>query len=288
MVFGALQQYILDQVGLQWTLCIETLILLTGVICGLLLIPGPTNEKEALRLINEKEALQVTNQKEEQMQGNNATAEDKHSCLAAARDIFDLSLFKKLSYILYCTGLFLVVLGYYIPDIYLPEYAMSRGITAQKSANLISFIGFSNLSSRVLFGYVGDLGPSVRIGICGFSITVLGMISVALPFFKTYPIFLVYAILFGTSVGCFVSLFSVILVDLYGLIMLEKSLGQALAAISFVFLFGSPLIGFLVDTSGEAAIPFYVPGAACTFGGLIFSAILCVHDFNHKDYEGIS
>ena len=44
-------------------------------------------------------------------------------------------------------------------------------------------------------------------------------------------------------VGCYASLFPVILVDLLGLTILEKSMGQVLAVSSVAFLFASPMSG---------------------------------------------
>ncbi len=270
IVFGALQQFALDKLGLKWTLCIEALILSSGIICGLLLIPGPTSERK------------------DQMQESNTISEDKRSCLEAVQDIFDFSLFKKPSYIFYCVGLALHASGYYIPKVFLPGFAISTGITAQDSANLVSVVGFANLISRLIFGYIGDLGPRLRLGLCGLSMVIMGMGGVALPFVRTYPIvFLIYAILFGTCVGCIVSLYSVILVDLFGVEKIGKSLGQALTFISPVYLFGSPLIGFLIDISGEVAMPFYIPGSDSVLAGLMFSSILCIHDFSHQGYRRI-
>ena len=272
MIFGALQQYILSQLGLQWTLCIEALILSTGILCSILLIPAPMHDEFS-------------------MQDNHTTENDnssEKSCNSGISNIFHCTLFTDPSYILFCSGLFLMVFGYYIPQIYLPEYAISRGSTHQQSANLISVIGFTNLFSRLLFGILGDRGPRLRIWLCGGSLILLGIINVALTFFKMYWVFLVYASLFGISIGCFISLFSVILVDLFGLEILEKSLGQAMATNSPVFLFGTPLIGFLVDRCHSIHIPFYVPGVASILGGFLFLSILCIHDFTRQKYEKIS
>ena len=117
---------------------------------------------------------------------------------------------------------------------------------------------------------------------------IMGIAGVALPFVRTYPIFLTYAILFGTCIGCIISLYSVILVDLFGVERLGKSLGQALAFLSPVYLFGSPLIGFLIDTSRKIAISFYVPGSASVLAGFMFGSVLYVHNFNHQNYRRIS
>ncbi len=295
MFFGAVQQCILDNLGLQWTLCIVALVLCTGIICGLFLSPGPTKQK--------MDQFQTDQSSEDVMQGlvlsseqtnstdpcqtGSKTTKDKQSCMSAFQDIFDFSLFKNLSQILFCVGLIMVATGYYIPDIYLPEYAMSSGVTAQNSANLISIIGFANLVSRLLFGFIGDYGPRLRLSMCGCFMAILGLISILLPFFPTYTIFIIYAILFGICVGCYVSLYSVILVDMFGLPMLPKSLGLALFAVSPLYLFGSPLIGLLIDTLGYVSVSFYIPGSICVVGSMIFSSNLCVHDFSNQDYRRI-
>ncbi len=272
MVFGAFPQYLLNTVGLQWTLLIEAATLIPMVFVGLLLIPWPSNETQTVQ-------GSIFSENDSNVAEGNSTSD--------IRNIFDLSLFKKPTYILYCIGLLLFVWVYYIPNIYLPEYVTSVGMTHQQAANLISVVGFANLASRLIFGFISDFGPRLRICLCSISVTILGIITLALPFFKTYTIFLVYAALFGTFVGSFASLFSVILVDLYGVNRIEKSLGQALTFMSPVFLFGSPLIGFFIDRFGKVTISFYAPGIASILGGFSFFAILCLHYFNMKQYETI-
>ncbi len=272
MAFGAFPQYLLSTIGLQWTLCVEALSLIPMTIFSLLLIPWPRMETQPI-------------------QGNNSNRNDRNvmqgNSTTDVRNIFDVALFKKPTYILYCIGALLFVCVYYIPNIYLPEYATSMGMTNQEAANLISVIGFANLASRFIFGFISDLGPRFRMCLCSISVTMLGVITFALPFFNTYNIFLVYSALFGTFVGSFASLFSVILVDLYGVDRIEKSLGQVLTFISPVFLFGSPLTGFLIDRFGEVTISFYAPGIASILGGFSFFTILCLHDFSVKRYETI-
>ncbi len=270
MVFGGLQQYLLDEIGLQWTLCTEALILSTGIICGLLLSTGPGSD--------------IAQEKHDTSLGNR----DDGLCRLLAMNTFDCELFRKPPYMLFCIALILFAFGSYVPAIYLPDFAISHEIKEQEAANLISVIGLANLASRLVFGFIGDFGPLIRFYLCGLSIICLGVISVALPFFTTYYTFLVYASLFGICVGCFISLLSVVLVDLLGLENIEKSVGQAMTINSPVYLIGSPLSALAVEVTGQAAIPFYLPGTLCTLGGCIFLSIQCVHKFNQHGYEGLS
>ncbi len=251
--------------------------LMSVLIFSFLLTPAPSNE---------------STEQERHINGNgNCEANEGNSTLDTGNKIFDFSPFKRTTYMLYCIGITSVAFGYYIPDIDLPEYAVSIGLTEQKAANLISIFGFANLGSRIVFWIVADFGPRTRLCFCGLPITFLGVImviSIVLPFFKSYPIFIAYAILFGIFIGGIASLFSVVLVDVYGLNLLEKSLGQAMAFLSPVYIFGSPLIGFLIDKSGTVELAFYIPGIVTTLGGLVFLSILCFHDFDKQKYEGIT
>ncbi len=241
-----------------------------GIVCGILLIPGPGRAKTQDYKSHQTEEDSLI-QSEHLHQKSSQTQVD---------NTFDCILFKKPSYILFCLGLFMMVFGYYIPQIYLPEYSIMIGNSDQKSANLISVIGFTNLASRLLFGCIGDFSPRFRIYLCAISLMLLGVINLALPLFESYSIFLVYASLFGIAIGCFISLFGVVLVDLYGLKILETSLGQAMASNSPVFLIGTPFMGFLMDKYNSMQLAFLIPGAAATLGGIIFLFILCVHDFD--------
>ena len=285
ILFGAFLQYLLDKIHLQWTLCVEALILCTVIIFSFLLTPGP-NGKTTTGKNGMVETASSNGEKNIVNKNTNLKSADIASD-GTCTNIWDLSLFKNPTYVIYCISCCTAMFGYYVPQIYLPEYAISRGITHQKAANLNSIIGVANLASRIIFALISDFGPRLRLCLCGLSITFLGVISIALPFFNTYPVLVLYAILFGKFIGGFVSLYGVILVDLYGVEVIEKSFGQVMTVISPVLLFGSPLMGFFIDTFGDITLSFYIPGIASTLGGFLFLGILCFHKFHKQDYEKI-
>ncbi len=256
--------------------------LFTVLIFSFLLVPLPSEEESAplnpcVQDSIDKECMEY--------EGDQKEGESAYDIV---KNIFDFSLFKRAPYLLYCLGLISFFFGHYIPDMYLPEYAISNGISEQRAANLISILGCANMTSRLIIGLIADIGPRLRLCVCGVSLASLGIISVVLPFCETYPTFFAYAILFGIFVGGIGSLFSVILVDLYGLEIIEKSLGQALTFTSPVFLFGPPFIGFLIDILGIIEVAFYIPGIVATVGGFVFLSIFCFHDFNKQKYERIT
>lgn len=278
LTFGLLTRKLLDSLGWRWTLVVEAGIMLIGVFCGAVFRPLP-DKKSSTNNLSGSEEVKIENQHLRPENGlyelNPREGCCSCSCVSAS-DIFDSSTFKNPVFWMFCFTVLMFCFGYHVPYTYVPERARSLGVDSQSAAFLISIMGMANVGSRLLFGWVADRSPNIRFYMAGIAVTLGGLVSVFIFLFNTYPLMIVYSVLFGAFTGSWASLFPVILVDLLGIEAIERTLGQCLAAGSLAFLVASPISGELIQRTGNNYdVPFYVMGGMEAVGGLMFFFIKC-------------
>lgn len=150
--------------------------------------------------------------------------------------------------------------GLYVPFVYLVDAAVLDGIEESKATFLISIIGITNTFARILCGYVADF-PKVDALFMNNICLVISTFAVSLtPFCHSYYAYVAMAIAFGIAVAGYISLTSIILVDLLGLDKLTNAFGLLILFRGAATIVGSPLAGALYDATQTYSIPFFVAG----------------------------
>ncbi|XP_070201574.1 monocarboxylate transporter 5-like [Littorina saxatilis] len=183
--------------------------------------------------------------------------------------IFDVSLLKSPTFIIYGASCLLCMLGFFVPFIYLPTLCIDLGISATKAAFLISIIGIANTISRVVVGFVSDQPWADCLIINNVALIVAGVSTCFVPFLEAYSLFAAYTFIFGTSIAIFVSLRSIIMVELMGLEKLTNAFGLVIMCQGISSFVGAPIAGVLSDITGDYNISFYVAGICLGLSGLI-------------------
>ncbi len=205
LVFGFLTQYLIDTVDWQWTLRVEALIMLLGVICGILFRPLPDVEdmEDSIRLTDsQKQEREIQNgprwAQEEEEEENPGFCGD---CGGILKEMFDFSLFLNPVFAMYCFVIVMFCFGYHVPYTYTPERAQGLGVSPQPAAFLVSIMGISNVCARLIFGWLGDKSPNIRFYLAGLVLTCGGIVSILVFLFNTYATLVVYSVLFGGFTG---------------------------------------------------------------------------------------
>ena len=208
LVFGFLTQFLLDSFDWQWTLRIEALIMLLGVICGILFrpLPGAADISD--------DSMHLTDSQKQEHDIRNGSRWHAHAqeeeeeepgccgdCGSLLRETFDFSLFLKPVFSLYCFVIVMFCFGYHVPYTYTPERAIELGVNPQSASFLVSIMGISNVCARLIFGWLGDRSPGIRFYLAGIVLTLGGVVSIIVFLFNTYPLLVLYAILFGAFTG---------------------------------------------------------------------------------------
>lgn len=179
---------------------------------------------------------------------------------SALSQMMDFSLLKDPVFMLIAVSNLFGMAGLYVPFVYLVDCAKFDGIESGKASFLLSIIGITNTVGRIACGYFADF-PQVNALFVNNCCLIISTISVAVtPFCHSYGAYMTTAIFFGIAVSGYISLTSIILVDLLGLDKLTNAFGLLILFRGAATIVGSPMAGALYDSTQSYSVPFFVAG----------------------------
>ena len=162
-------------------------------------------------------------------------------------------------------------LAVYVPYVYLPNMTRQNdpdNIDSKSAAFIISLIGVSNTIGRVVIGAFVDLPWVSSLIVTNLSLIFSGICLIAFPFCTSFTSFVIVALLLGLFVSAFISLTSIVLVDLLGLDALTSSFGMLVLCRGLASILGPPLAGIVYDWYDLNA-SFYMAGTFFIVGGVL-------------------
>lgn len=151
--------------------------------------------------------------------------------------------------------------GLYVPFVYLVDAAKLNNVSTNAASFLISIIGITNTVGRIFCGYIADF-PCVNSLLLNNICLIISTLSIAaMPFCFEYWSYVVVSIFFGIAVSGYISLTSIILVDLMGLEKLTNAFGLLILFRGFAAIIGTPLAGAVYDATNSYDISFYMASA---------------------------
>ncbi|XP_076665805.1 monocarboxylate transporter 9 isoform X2 [Andrena cerasifolii] len=178
----------------------------------------------------------------------------------ALATMMDISLLKNPVFLLIGISNVFGMAGLYVPFVYLVEAAVKDGIERNSASFLLSIIGITNTVGRVACGYIADF-PQVDSLLLNNICLIISTIAVAAtPFCHSYVAYIFMSIFFGIAISGYISLTSIILVDLLGLDKLTNAFGLLILFRGAAAIVGSPLAGAVYDATGSYSIPFFMAG----------------------------
>ncbi|XP_014362186.2 monocarboxylate transporter 12 [Papilio machaon] len=199
---------------------------------------------------------------------------------AALSEMLDISLLIDPIFILFSLSNFLTSIGFYIPYVY--TVPMSEKLGIANPAYLISIIGASNLVGRIILGYISDKPWVNRLLAYNLCLTIAGISTgLAMACWEFWGLAL-YATTFGFTIGAYVGLTSVVLVDLLGIEKLTNAFGLLLLFQGIASLIGPPFAGWLYDQLNSYAPGFYVAAGTISLSGIILFLIPVIEKRNNR------
>ncbi|KAF7860283.1 hypothetical protein EAF04_008411 [Stromatinia cepivora] len=184
------------------------------------------------------------------------------------RKLIDLAAFKEPPYILFTIGLFFGFMGLNIPFYYISSYAMDENIMSSNSAfYMLSTINAASIFGRIIPNYFADKFGPLNIIIPGTLIA--SVVAFSWTGIHSVGGLVVFAILYGFSTGCFVSIPPTVIVSLsphFGVV--GTRMGMTFAVGGLGLLIGTPVAGQILSNSG------YVPTIGFC-GALLLATVAC-------------
>lgn len=191
----------------------------------------------------------------------------------AFKEMMDFTLLKDPVFLLFAVSNFCTSIGFNVPYLYIKDRALLLRISDNDSSFLLAIIGISNTISRVVLGFLSDKTWLNRLWLYNSALTVCGLATAFSSFCQDYPSQAFYTAVFGATTGAYVSLTSVILVDLVGLEKLTNAFGLLLLFQGVAASIGAPIAGGLYDMLKSYNPGFYMAGIMIAASGAMLFAI---------------
>ncbi|XP_037075112.1 monocarboxylate transporter 12-B-like isoform X2 [Pollicipes pollicipes] len=191
-------------------------------------------------------------------------------------DMMGFALLKDPVFLTFAISNFFTSIGFNVPYIYIVDKAIHSGLDRDRASFLLSIVGISNTLSRIILGYISDRPCVNRLWVYNCALTLSGLATAFSAFCTSFATLAFYAAVFGFTIGAYVGLTSVILVDLLGLDKLTNAFGLLLLFQGVASLIGPPIAGGLFDATQSYDPGFYVAGAMVAISGVMLFFIPCV------------
>uniref|UniRef100_H2YBM4 Major facilitator superfamily (MFS) profile domain-containing protein n=1 Tax=Ciona savignyi TaxID=51511 RepID=H2YBM4_CIOSA len=149
--------------------------------------------------------------------------------------------------------------------IYLVPYGQSIGLDEMKASSLISALMCGEMVSRCIYGVFMDRTTKTqRFTICASVTLCTSLIFLVLPHLRSYYALMGGCVVLGMSSGGLDGLYSIFIVDLFGLKLYTAAFGYSNIPIHGLGMLSTIMIGKFVDVTGDLTLVFYV-GSASAF-----------------------
>jgi len=189
--------------------------------------------------------------------------------LNLVKTMFDFSLLKNLTFAILCTCSVLAMLGFFIPYFYVTDKALELGTPLSLATFTLSIIGIGNTIGRVLVGWVSDRPWADCFLIHNIALIIGGLTTALVPWMNSFSLICAYCLAFGLCIASYITLRSIVLVELLGIQKLTQSFGLLLLFQGIASIVGPPIAGTIVDITGSYTLSFVLAGVCIALAGTI-------------------
>ncbi|BFZ00748.1 hypothetical protein BsWGS_03787 [Bradybaena similaris] len=257
------------------------------------------SSKDTLRIKEAENSQPESNVKEERVLAGKKG--DTEGCLRSSLKIFfpvdfkregekrtsnfHWGLLKHGSFLLYCNSSLLFLLSHKIAFVFLPAIAMSKGLSRQEAALILTVMGGVDMFARIFTGFLMDLRSirPYRQYVFTSLLFVIALDTMMIPFLTNFASFCIVCSLYGFLTGAFVTQKFVFLVDILGREKVPSGLGIQKVFSGVGTLVGPPLAGAFRDALGNYNSSFYLGAASMIVSALLMTlSVMLIKIRNRK------
>jgi len=191
-----------------------------------------------------------------------AKEEEEQGILATLSSMTNMKLLGDPKFLLICASNTFGFLGFYVPFVYLPSLADSQlDITSEQAALVLSVVGISNTLGRIVSGWLSDFAFVDSLFVVNCSLVLSAICVFLFPFVNSYAMLLTVGALFGLAIAAYISLTSIVLVDLLGLDKLTSAFGLLTMFRGAASIVGPPIAGAVFEATQSLNISFFLAGS---------------------------
>lgn len=188
-------------------------------------------------------------------------------------EMMNFSILKDPIFIVFTVSNFLTSIGFNVPYVYLAAQANVLQIDTKQASYLLGIIGIANTVGRIILGYLSDKPWVNRLLVYNLMLTICGVATAFSVMCLDFYSLATYSAIFGFTIGAYVGLTSVILVDLLGLDKLTNAFGLLLLFQGIASFMGPPMAGWLYDITLSYNPGFILAGSTIAISGVMLFAI---------------
>lgn len=121
-------------------------------------------------------------------------------------------------------------------------------------------VGISNTLGRLVCGWLSDFAWVDSLFVINCSLALSSLCVFLFPFVSTFETLVLLGSLFGLSIAAYISLTSIVLVDLLGLERLTSAFGLLTMFRGAASIVGPPIAGAVFQATNSLNISFYLAG----------------------------
>ncbi|XP_030151754.1 monocarboxylate transporter 4 isoform X1 [Lynx canadensis] len=188
-----------------------------------------------------------------------------------ARRLLDLSVFRDRGFVIYAVAASIMVLGLFVPPVFVVSYAKDLGVPDTQAAFLLTVLGFIDIFARPAAGFITGL-KKVRpysVYLFSFSMFFNGFTDLTGSTASDYGGLVVFCIFFGISYGMVGALQFEVLMAIVGTQKFSSAIGLVLLLEAIAVLIGPPSGGKLLDATHVYQYVFLLAGAEVLASSLV-------------------
>ncbi|KAK5851330.1 hypothetical protein PBY51_002133 [Eleginops maclovinus] len=189
------------------------------------------------------------------------------------KKLLDFSVFKDRGFIIYTLAASIMVLGLFVPPVFVVSYAKSLHYEDTKSALLLSILGFVDMFARPACGFIAGtkwVRPRT-VYLFSFAMIFNGFTDIIGSQAKDYGSLVVFCIFFGMSYGMVGALQFEVLMNIVGTEKFSSAIGLVLLMEAIAVLVGPTGAGRLLDHTNVYMYVFLLAGCEVTLSALVMA-----------------
>ncbi|NP_001080657.1 solute carrier family 16 member 3 S homeolog isoform X1 [Xenopus laevis] len=207
------------------------------------------------------------------------------------KKLLDFSVFKDRGFLIYTVAASIMVLGIFVPPVFVVSYAKDIGVPDTKAAFLLTILGFADIFARPTCGVITGLKwvRPYAVYLFGFSMIFNGFTDLMGSMADSFGGLAVFCIFFGISYGMVGALQFEVLMAIVGTHKFCSAIGLVLLAEACAVLVGPPSAGKILDATGKYMFIFIVAGVEVVLSALVLTSgnFFCIKKTvekpHHKD-----
>lgn len=240
-----IMKHVIDNYGLEWLFRLLALFTFGIALCGLLFKPIP------LVIIK--------------------TPRENKSIKPLLFSILNIQIWKNKKYTFWALSMPVALFGYLVPYVHIQSLISDNFTNVIQSLPLQCIATASGLG-RLIFGYLADKSGIDRILLQQISFYVIGILTIILPFVRTFGVLVAISLGMGLFDGAFISLIGPIAFELCGRAHAASAIGCMLGLAAVPLSLGPPIAAYMYNAQGSYTLPFVLAGISPLIGAtLMFS-----------------